>query len=233
MGKRQRRIRALGAPGQVAGAATEKLGLWAHRPRTGLPISRSPGSPCPGQPTVGRDPDVSFREDFHLPKSSLLCMESSTHPGRTQFLVAEPDLTMKPAHELPGTRYRLVLASAPTATFERWVVEDEHGHRFCEMAETRTVALTVRDANGTELAQLRYAGGFYLPNIRTFELSRGDVKLATIERRRRRFTVSTEEGEGTLVTRDRRGPGAHVYPQWSSPGPSQKAPVPERTPACL
>ena len=129
---------------------------------------------------------------------------SSTHPGRTQFLVAEPDLTMKPAHELPGTRYRLVLASAPTATFERWVVEDEHGHRLCEMAETRTVALTVRDANGTELAQLRYAGGFYLPNIRTFELSRGDVKLATIERRRRRFTVSTEEGEETLVTRDRR-----------------------------
>jgi hypothetical protein len=37
MGKRHRRIRARGATGQVAGAATEKPGLRsAHRPRTGL-----------------------------------------------------------------------------------------------------------------------------------------------------------------------------------------------------
>jgi hypothetical protein len=111
---------------------------------------------------------------------------------------------MQSSNERSGTWYRLVLLSAPTATFVRWVVDDEHGHRFCEMAEARTLALTFRDANGTELAQLRFVGGFYIPNTETYELSRGDVKLATIERRRRRFTVSTEEGEGMLVTRNRR-----------------------------
>jgi hypothetical protein len=32
---------------------------------------RSPGSPCPGLPTVGSEPDVSFRVDFHLPKRTF------------------------------------------------------------------------------------------------------------------------------------------------------------------
>jgi hypothetical protein len=45
VGKRQRRIRARSATGQVAGAATEKAGLKAHRPRNGLPSLRSPKGP--------------------------------------------------------------------------------------------------------------------------------------------------------------------------------------------
>ena len=44
VGKRHRRIRARGATGQVAGAATEKPGLEAHRPN-GLPNLRSPRKP--------------------------------------------------------------------------------------------------------------------------------------------------------------------------------------------
>jgi hypothetical protein len=67
VGKRHRRIRAQSATGQVAGAATEQSPGSKPIVQTGLPIMRSPGSPCSGWPTVWSGPDVSFRGDFHVP----------------------------------------------------------------------------------------------------------------------------------------------------------------------
>jgi hypothetical protein len=48
VGERHRPIRARSAPGQVAGAATEKHGLEAHRPQTACPTAFSTQEPlCP------------------------------------------------------------------------------------------------------------------------------------------------------------------------------------------
>ena len=70
MGKRQRRIRARSAIGQVAGAATEKHGLEAHRPITACPM-RSPKKPLSRSPDLRHGPDKNLsRNDFHAPKSS-------------------------------------------------------------------------------------------------------------------------------------------------------------------
>jgi hypothetical protein len=57
VGKRHRRIRARGTTGSVAGAASEYSGLSAHQPWLGLPILRSPRSPCPDRPTLSTGPD--------------------------------------------------------------------------------------------------------------------------------------------------------------------------------
>lgn len=58
--KRHRRIRARSTTGRVAGAAIEKPGSKPIA-QNGLSDCVSPESPCPSQPTVGRDSDVSFR----------------------------------------------------------------------------------------------------------------------------------------------------------------------------
>jgi hypothetical protein len=59
---------ALGAqPDKSQGRPPKSPGLRAHHPRTGLPILRSPGSPCPGQPTAGSDPDNNFPEGSSSP----------------------------------------------------------------------------------------------------------------------------------------------------------------------
>jgi hypothetical protein len=58
VGKRHRWIRALGTSGPVAGAATEKHGLAAHR-ANGLPSLRSPKEPLvPERPKLWLGPDV-------------------------------------------------------------------------------------------------------------------------------------------------------------------------------
>ena len=60
MGKRHRRIRALGTSGPVAGAATEKHGLATHR-ANGLPNLRSPKEPLvPERPTLRVQPDAQL-----------------------------------------------------------------------------------------------------------------------------------------------------------------------------
>ena len=56
MGKRQRRIRARSATGQVAGAAIEKLGLAAHRRKRPAQHAFSQKAPVPGPTTVDADP---------------------------------------------------------------------------------------------------------------------------------------------------------------------------------
>ena len=71
MGKRQRRIRARSAPGQVAGAAKEKPGLKAHRAKTACPtcVLPKPLSQSP-DPNRAEPSDSSLRNQFHAPKSS-------------------------------------------------------------------------------------------------------------------------------------------------------------------
>ena len=68
VGKRHRRIRALSTSGPVAGAATEKHGLAAHR-ANGLPILRSPREPLvPEPPTLRPRPDGparALKRKFH------------------------------------------------------------------------------------------------------------------------------------------------------------------------
>jgi hypothetical protein len=68
VGKRHRRIRALSATGQVAGAATEQSPGSEPIVQIGLPTMRSPESPRPGRPTIGSRPADSSRNDFHVPK---------------------------------------------------------------------------------------------------------------------------------------------------------------------
>jgi hypothetical protein len=89
MGKRHRRIRALSATGQVAGAATEKPGLQhAHRPRTGLPSLRSPRKPPfrsadrkvkTGRQLPGRFSSPEQRARCHGAGSLSQCAKTSRH----------------------------------------------------------------------------------------------------------------------------------------------------------
>ena len=69
MGERHRPIRARSAPGQVAGAATEKHGLEAHRSKRRARL-RSPqqNPPVPGAPLIRGGPEEPCRRDFHAPK---------------------------------------------------------------------------------------------------------------------------------------------------------------------
>lgn len=90
MGKRHRRIRAQSATGQVAGAATEQSPGSEPIVQTGPPTIRSPRSPRPGQPTIGSEPDASFRKDFHAPSSE------SVDRGREQ--ARNPSAEREPAH---------------------------------------------------------------------------------------------------------------------------------------
>ena len=73
VGERHRPIRARSAPGQVAGAATEKHGLEAHRPKRRARL-RSPQqeSPVPGDPLVRGRAGDSCRTDFHAPTNDNL-----------------------------------------------------------------------------------------------------------------------------------------------------------------
>jgi hypothetical protein len=86
LGKRQRRIRARGTSGPVAGAATEKHGLTAHR-ANGLPNLRSPKEPLvPERPNLRPGPDtpissphaaVSWQERDTLPDWSCPVLEDT------------------------------------------------------------------------------------------------------------------------------------------------------------
>src|SRR5829696_5299201 len=71
VGKRHRRIRARGTSGPVAGAATEKHGLAAHR-ANGLPSLRSPKEPLvPERPKLwlGRTlPSAGLRHAVSWPE---------------------------------------------------------------------------------------------------------------------------------------------------------------------
>jgi hypothetical protein len=48
--------------------------------QTGLPTLRSPRSPRPGQPTLRSPPDISSREDFHVPINDRLPRTRDTTP---------------------------------------------------------------------------------------------------------------------------------------------------------
>src|SRR5829696_6143829 len=94
VGKRHRRIRARGTSGPVAGAATEKHGLAAHR-ANGLPSLRSPKEPLvPERPTLRLEPDaqltrtqgaVSWPEKRH----SAHCY-SEAHEWRVPLALSSP-----------------------------------------------------------------------------------------------------------------------------------------------
>lgn len=68
MGKRQRRIRARSAPGQVAGAANEKLGLAAHRRITACPTCVLPEGPCARSADRRRRPGRGLRGAVSCPE---------------------------------------------------------------------------------------------------------------------------------------------------------------------
>ena len=69
MGKRHRRIRAHSATGQVAGAATEFLGLLSPSSTNGLPSLRSPEGPSSQspEPNPATGHDRPSRNQFHAP----------------------------------------------------------------------------------------------------------------------------------------------------------------------
>ena len=88
MGKRHRRIRARSATGPVAGAATEKPGLEAHRPRTGLPNLRSPRKP-PSRSTDRRSkPGRQPPSDSFKPRQA-----EASRPPRARLLSARSGAT--------------------------------------------------------------------------------------------------------------------------------------------
>jgi hypothetical protein len=105
VGKRHRRIRARGATGQVAGAATEKPGL--KRPSSkNRPAQHafSQKAPCPGPPTLtGRARTADSKRHFHAPNNRSATRPDPLHPvhrhdvGRTRA----PDRTA-----LDDRRYR-------------------------------------------------------------------------------------------------------------------------------
>ena len=72
VGKRHRRIRARSATGQVAGAATEKPGLEAHRPKRPAQPAFSQKAPRPSRPNLSRPPDTTRPSgaQFHAPNTS-------------------------------------------------------------------------------------------------------------------------------------------------------------------
>ena len=72
VGKRHRRIRARSATGQVAGAATEKPGLEAHRPNRPAQPAFSQKAPRPSraEPTPTAGQHRAFRAQFHAPNRS-------------------------------------------------------------------------------------------------------------------------------------------------------------------
>jgi hypothetical protein len=77
VGKRHRRIRALGTTGQVAGAATEKSGSKPIARETACPAYVLPKAPCPGQRTVGPKPDIN-----ELPSDSFMPRDATAQFGR-------------------------------------------------------------------------------------------------------------------------------------------------------
>jgi hypothetical protein len=83
MGKRHRRIRARSATGQVAGAATEKPGLEAHRPKRPAQPAFSQKAPRPSRPNPSPPPDTTkaFKEQFHAPTSGSLQDRPSSADG--------------------------------------------------------------------------------------------------------------------------------------------------------
>jgi hypothetical protein len=76
VGKRHRRIRAHSTPGPVAGAATEKSGSKPIAQITACPACVPQKSPCPGQPNLSPDPDITLR-------ATVSCPETELSPGHT------------------------------------------------------------------------------------------------------------------------------------------------------
>jgi hypothetical protein len=72
VGKRHRRIRARGATGQVAGAATEKHGLEAHRANRPAQHAFSQG-PWPSRPSLNpNQPNQQPQNDILMPRQAAL-----------------------------------------------------------------------------------------------------------------------------------------------------------------
>src|SRR6266480_5897021 len=65
--KRHRRIRALGTTGQVAGAASEQVGLAAHPTKDGLPVCVLPMPLVPVPATLITRPDSGGHEHIFMP----------------------------------------------------------------------------------------------------------------------------------------------------------------------
>ena len=82
VGKRHRRIRARSATGQVAGAATEKPGLEAHRPKRPAQPAFSQKAPRPSQPTLSPPPDTTgpSRSSF-MPEREVIRVRSVAEQG--------------------------------------------------------------------------------------------------------------------------------------------------------
>jgi hypothetical protein len=83
VGKRHRRIRAHSATGQVAGAATEKPGLKAHRPKRPAQPAFSQKAPSPSRTNLSSPPDTTrpSREQFHATRSGS---DPGTIAGRSR-----------------------------------------------------------------------------------------------------------------------------------------------------
>ena len=88
MGKRQRRIRARSAPGQVAGAANESSGSQPIDEKRPAQHAFSQKAPVPGPPTVAAGPDAASEEQFHASSRGTLLDEAGGGCGCEPLLDA-------------------------------------------------------------------------------------------------------------------------------------------------
>ena len=107
VGKRHRPIRARSATGQVAGAATEKPGLQAHRPKRPAQPCVPQKAPRPGPPNLSPPPDATgaFKEQFHATTSRSAgrrCWSSTRGARRSWGRARRTTATDRP--RVPGAR---------------------------------------------------------------------------------------------------------------------------------
>jgi hypothetical protein len=86
-------------------------------------------------------------------------------------------------------------------------VADDSGHEAFEILRPRegseTERFQIRDAAGSEVAQLRWARPSLFGSVKSFELILGDAPAGAIERKRRRFSLITTDGIETVATKRR------------------------------
>lgn len=86
-------------------------------------------------------------------------------------------------------------------------VADDSGQVVFEILRPRehseTERFQIRDAAGDEIAQLLWPRPSLFGAVKSFELVLGDVPAGTIERKRRRFRLTTTDGIETVATKRR------------------------------
>ena len=132
VGKRHRRIRARSATGHVARGGHRKVGLTAHRARTGLPNLRSPRRPLSQSREPSHRPGHGLREAVSCPEEEQPFIAggreqpfvqggsiraavwwlaqrraAGAEDGDCPMISVRPTRQTRPLHVLPGSRMRM------------------------------------------------------------------------------------------------------------------------------